>query len=219
MRRELALVLLVCLGSDGALAAIPVTDSAHETQEKKISDCMQKARVYKQETQKPSEGITKSIRTPGSAAGSVPNVGVADLTGQGASGASGYVSGMDLTPLAPAQTGGGSAAVTPGALNLNTVAEAVQALTSVSGALGGNKAGQLVAAAAMGALSLAQGSWDQNSLARANNGAQWNQVLMGAFTTADFFNLRGVNALIGASNSASFLTFDPSRATLVTPLR
>ena len=218
MRRDLALVLAVCLGSDGALAAIPVTDSANETQEKKISDCMQKARVYKQETQKPSEGITKSVKTPGSAAGSVPNVGAADLTGQGANGASGYVSGMDFTPLAPAQTGGAASTITPGALNLNTVAEAVQALTSVSGALGGNKAGQLVAAAAMGALSLAQGSWDQNSLSRANNGAQWNQVVMGAATTADFFNLRGVNALIGASNSASFLTFDPARATLVTPL-
>ena len=67
MRRELSLTIAFCLAAESAFAAIPVTDSQRETQEKKISDCMQKARVYKQDTLKPSQGITKSVKTPGSA--------------------------------------------------------------------------------------------------------------------------------------------------------
>ena len=54
MRRELSLTIAFCLAAESAFAAIPVTDSQRETQEKKISDCMQKARVYKQDTLKPS---------------------------------------------------------------------------------------------------------------------------------------------------------------------
>ena len=69
----------------------------------------------------------------------------------------------------------------------------------------------------MGGLSLAQGAWDQNSLARANNGAQWNQVLMTALMTAKLFNQRGVNMLGGSSSAANILTFLPSQATFITP--
>ena len=75
MRRELSLTIAVCLAAETAFAAIPVADGQRETQEKKISDCMQKARVYKQDTLKPSQGITKSVKTPGSATGSVPQAG------------------------------------------------------------------------------------------------------------------------------------------------
>ena len=63
----------------------------------------------------------------------------------------------------------------------------------------------------MGGLSLAQGAWDQNSLARANNSAQWNQVLMTALMTAKLFNQRGVNMLGGSSSAANILTFFPSK--------
>ena len=69
----------------------------------------------------------------------------------------------------------------------------------------------------MGGLSLAQGAWDQNSLARANSGAQWNQVLMTALMTAKLFNQRGVNSLGGSSGAANILTFLPSQATFITP--
>jgi hypothetical protein len=217
MRHELSIAALLWVGAVPASAAIPVTDSANETQEKKISDCMQKARVYKQQTLTPAQGITKSVKTPGSAAGSIPQVGTADVTGQGASGATGYVSGIDFTSLAPAQIG--SSALTPGSISLITVAQAVQALSNVSGAISGNKTGQLAAAAAAGVLSLIQGAWDQNSSSRLNNIAQWNQVLMGVSTTAGFFNLRSINALTGASNAAAFMTFSPEKATLVTPMQ
>ena len=193
MRRELSLTIAFCLAAESAFAAIPVTDSQRETQEKKISDCMQKARVYKQDTLKPSQGITKSVKTPGSATGSVPQAGATNVTGQGASGALGYVSGIDYSALVPAQSGTGAATATPASLGLNTAAQAVLALSNVSTGIQGNKAGQLIAALAMGGLSLAQGAWDQNSLARANNGAQWNQVLMTALMTAKLFNQRGVN--------------------------
>jgi hypothetical protein len=215
MRHELSIAALLWVAAVPASAAIPVTDSANETQEKKISDCMKKARVYKLQTLTPAQGITKSVKTPGSATGSIPQVGTTDVTGQGASGVTGYVSGIDFTPLAPAQIG--SPVVTPGSINLDTVAQAVQALSNVSGAISGNKTGQVAAAAAVGVLSLIQGSWDQNSSARINNIGQWNQVLMGLSTTAGLFNLRSINALTGASNAASFMTFNPSKATLVTP--
>jgi hypothetical protein len=218
MRRELSLTIAFCLAAESAFAAIPVTDSQRETQEKKISDCTQKARVYKQETLKPSQGITQSVKTPGSANGSVPQAGATNMTGQGASGALGYVSGIDYSALVPAQTSGGAATVTPASLGLNTAAQAVLALSNVSTGIQGNKASQLVAALAMGGLALAQGAWDQNSLARANNGAQWNQVLVTALMTAKLFNQRGVNILGGSSSAANIFTFLPSQATFITPV-
>jgi len=217
MRRELSLAIAFCLVAESGFAAIPVTDSQRETQEKKISDCMQKARVLKQDTLKPSQGITKSVKTPGSATGSVPQAGTTNVTGQ-ASSALGYVSGIDYSALVPAQTSGGATTVTPASLGLNTAAQAVLALSNVSTGIQGNKAGQLIAALAMGGLSLAQGAWDQNSLARANNGAQWNQVLMTTLMTAKLFNQRGVNILGGSSGAANILTFLPSQATFITPV-
>jgi hypothetical protein len=215
MRRNLSLAVVFCLTASAAIGAIPVTDNQRETQEKKISDCMQKARVYKQDTLKPSQGITKSVSTPRSAAGSVSQAGTANMTGQGASGALGAVSGIDYSSLVPVQGGGGQAAVTPASLGLDTSAQAVLALTNVSTGIEANKAEQLIAALAMGSLSLAQGAWDQNGLARSNNGGEWNQVLMTALMTARLFNQRGVNMIGGASNAASLLTFLPSQASFI----
>jgi hypothetical protein len=217
MRLEFSLAVLFCLTAEAAFGEIPVTDSQRETQEKKISDCMQKARVYKQDALKPSQGITKSVSTPGSATGTVPQAGAANVTGQGASGTLGYVSGIDYTNLVPPPSGNGQAFATPASLGLNATAQAVSALTNVSTGIEANKAGQLIAALAMGSLSLAQGAWDQNGLARANNGGEWNQVLMTALMTARLFNQRGVNLLGGASNAASLLTFLPSQASFISP--
>jgi hypothetical protein len=217
MRREFSLAVLFCLAAEAALGAIPVTDNQREAQEKKISDCMQKARVYKQDALKPSQGITKSVSTPGSATGSVPQAGATNVTGQGASGALGNVSGIDFSSLVPAQSGNGSTAATPASLGLDTTAQAVLAFTNVSTGLEANKAGQLIAALATGSLSLAQGAWDQNGLARANNGGEWNQVLTTALMTARLFNQRGVNLLGGASTAASLLTFLPSQASFISP--
>jgi hypothetical protein len=216
MRLRLPLAFLLSLAAETALGAVPVTDSQLETQEKKISDCMQKARVTKQDSIKPSQGITKSVSTPGSATGTVPQAGTANVTGEGASGALGFVSGMDVSSLVPAQSGG-EAPMTPASLRLDTSAQAVLALTHVSGGIEANKAGQLIAALAMGSLSLAQGAWDQNGLARANNGGEWNQVLMTALLTARLFNQRGVNMLGDASNAASLMTFLPSQASFINP--
>ena len=114
MRRELSLTIAFCLAAESAFAAIPVMDSQREMKEKKISDCMQKARVYKQDTLKPSQGITQSVKTPGSATGSVPQAGATNVTGQGASGALRYVSGIDYSALVPAQTSDGAATVSGG---------------------------------------------------------------------------------------------------------
>ena len=108
--------------------------------------------------------------------------------------------------------------MTPASIGLDTSAQAVLALTNVSTGIEANKAGQLIAALAMGSLSLAQGAWDQNGLARANNGGEWNQVLMTALMTARLFNHRGVNMLGGASNAASLMTFLPSQASFINPL-
>jgi hypothetical protein len=218
MRRNLSLALALCLAAGTALGAIPVTDNQRETQEKKISDCMQKAKVYKQDTLKPSQGITKSVSTSGSATGTVPQAGTANITGQGASGALGYVSGIDFTSLVPAQSGGGQAVVTPASLGLDTTAQAVLALTNVSTGIDANRAGQVIAALAIGTLSLAQGAWDQNGLARANNGGEWNQVLMTALMTARLFNQRGVTMIGGASNATSLMTFLPAQASFINML-
>ena len=59
----------------------------------------------------------------------------------------------------------------------------------------------------MGNLALSQLAWNQNSAARINNGAMWNQLIMTAVMTAQLFNQRTLQTRRGASAAANALTF------------
>jgi hypothetical protein len=205
----LAPMLFLVLAS-AARAQAPVDDAARNATEKSIADCMTKARIFKQQTTQPSQGVRQSVATPG--ASNVPTVGTTNVTGSGSTPASGTVSGIDFSSLSVAAPGGGQSV---SALNLSAVAQAVGALSSVSTALQANKSSNQAASAMMGALALSQLAWNQNSGARINNGALWNQLMMTTIMTAQLFNQRNVQMTAGASTGANALTFDASKATLV----
>ena len=212
MRHKLSpFALAMILAAGAAHAQVPTTDAAREATEKSISDCMTKARVYKQQALQPSQGITGSVNTPGQ--GQLPAAGGALLSANNVTASSsGVVSNMDLSALQTAVTGGGASVTT---LNLNTVAQTVSALGLVANGIQGNNSNTQAASALIGALALSQSAWNQNSNARSNNGGMWNQVIMVTSLTAQLFNQRGLNFIAGASRAANVLTYDATKATLV----
>lgn len=202
---------LLLAGAGPAFADTPVADAARETTEKSISDCMAKARVYKESTLQPSKGITASLQTPGQ--GQLPSVGGDLLSANNVTApATGIVSNMDLSAVQTIVPGGGTSVT---ALNLNTVAQTVAALGAVASGIQGNKNNTQIASAIVGALALSQAAWNQNSGARSNNGGMWNQAIMVTSLTAQLFNQRGLSLIAGASRAATALAFDPAKATLV----
>jgi hypothetical protein len=209
MRRELILAPILFLAlAPAAFAQVPVDDSARNAAEKSIADCMTKARVYKQQTTQPSQGVQQSVATPG--ASTVPAAGTTDVTGSGSTAASGTVSGIDFSSLPTVSSNG---AQTVSSLNLGAVAQAVGALTAVATAIQSNNSNTQAASAMMGNLALSQLAWNQNSGARINNGAMWNQLIMTATMTAQLFNQRSLQMTGGASAASSALTFDATKAT------
>jgi hypothetical protein len=191
-----------------AFAQAPVDDSARNATEKSIADCMTKARVYKQQTTQPSQGVQQSVATPGPS--TVPAAGTTDVTGSGSSAASGTVSGIDFSSLPTVSSTG---APTVSSLNLGAVAQAVGALSGVATALQGNNSNTQAASAMIGNLALSQLAWNQNSGARINNGAMWNQLIMTAVMTAQLFNQRTLQTTGASSAAANALSFDATKAT------
>ena len=209
MRLKLILVPILFLArAPAAFAQVPVDDSARNATEKSISDCMTKARVYKQQTTQPSQGVQQSVATPGPS--TVPAAGTTDVTGSGSSAASGTVSGIDFGSLPTVSSTG---APTVSSLNLGAVAQAVGALSGVATALQSNNANTQAASAMIGNLARSQLAWNQNSGARINNGAMWNQLIMTAVMTAQLFNQRTLQTTGGASAAANALSFDAAKAT------
>lgn len=217
MRLSLSVIVAGFFWAGAAGAAVPVVDPPREGSEKSIADCMKKARIYKDQTLDPAKGITKSHKTPGAAAGSVPPVGGADVSGSRADASGGSLSNMDLSNLAPAQPANGPAVYTPQSLNLKASAQTVSSLQNMAPALASNASDQRYASLAIGALPLAQGAWDQNSQARSNIGALWNQLIMAGLLTTQLVNQRNVNVTGGSSYAANIFSFDPARATFVDP--
>ncbi|MDE2579108.1 MAG: hypothetical protein KGL46_09905 [Hyphomicrobiales bacterium] len=211
LRKALVVSIGTAMCATGALADVPVQDSARNTQERSIADCMTKSRVLKQQQVSPQQGIKQSMATPG--ASGVPVTGASDVSGAGTTApSSGMVSGIDFSQVPMVAPGGGQGV---GALNLNTVAQAVASLTAITTAIQGNKNNNAAASALMGVLGLTQLAWNQNSGARINNGLLWNQVIATSSLTAQLLNQRTLNMAAGASTGANALTFNPSLATFV----
>jgi hypothetical protein len=211
-RRSVGAILVglaggVAIQAEIAVADVPVDDSARNTQEKSIADCSTRAKTYRQETVLPAQGTKQSVATPG--ASNIPTAGNALVTGVGASGSSGVVSGIDFSKL-PVISASGVQNV--GGLSLSAIAQAVNALTQVKGALQSNHANTLSAAAMMGALALSQSSWNQNTAARISSGGMWNQIVMTAVMTAQLFNQRTLQMTAGSSAAAGGMTFNPLAA-------
>ncbi|MFY9656447.1 MAG: hypothetical protein WAK01_07655, partial [Methylocystis sp.] len=133
--RSFPLAVSFLAGMGPGLAQTPVIDVAREATEKSIADCMTKARVFKDRTLQPSKGITGSLQTPGQ--GQLPSTGGALLSANNVTApSSGVVSNMDLSAVQTTVAGGGSSVT---ALNLNTLAQTVAALSAVASGIQGNK--------------------------------------------------------------------------------
>jgi len=143
----------------------------------------------------------------------VPSAGSSVVSGTGVTAPSnGQVSGVDFSQVPMVAPGGGQSA---GAINLNAVAQTVASLGAVPNALSSNNSNTRAASAMMGVLALTQSAWNQNSTARTNNGALWNQVIQLATVTAQLINQRGINMTSGASLLSMGLTFSANAATFI----
>jgi hypothetical protein len=210
-RREALVLSAIALSPSPCVADVPVADAPREGTEANIRDCMTKARVSKQATLQPSQTITSSVKTPGQ--GALARSGGDNISGAGISAPSnGVVSGIDLSTVQTTVTGGGPSVTS---LNLNAIAQTVSALAAAANGLQTNRANTDAARSVIGAMFESQSAWNQNSYARTNNGALWNQVIMLSTLTAQLVNQRGVNLIGGASRAANALTFDPMKATFV----
>lgn len=206
MRGNVAFAL-GCLLSTTALAAVPVADAPREGTEKSISDCMKKARQSKDDTLKPSKGITGSVKSPGTGAGQTPG-GTKDVTGTTAD-AGNKVANLDVSPMmayGPQSVGG---------LSVKSAAQSVASSQAVSGALSDSVGGFQSAGASVGGTDPIQGAWNQNSVARVGNGSLWNQGIQVAAVVADLMTQRTLRGVYAQNADAAVMSFDPMLMTLV----
>lgn len=231
MKRTFALALMfawpfLLAGPLRALAQVPVADVAREAKETQTAGCMTRAAASKAATVQPSQGVKGSMVAPGAAAPSAA-VGDAEVMGlpsasvnQGTnSGLGAYagssVSGIDLSALTSAGAGASSVA-TLGGSSVATVGQVVGALSSLSSALQSNGPALNNAGVAIGALSTAQGAWNQNTSARIGGASVWGQAVQTATLALQLRNLMLLQQTARASGQAVVMTYDATRATLVT---
>jgi len=217
---------LLFAGPLSALAQVPVADGAREAKETQTAGCLTRAAASKAATVQPSQGVKGSLVAPGAAAPSAA-VGDADVMGlpsasasQGAnSGLGAYagssVSGIDLSALT-SSGGGASSGATLGRSSVATAGQVVGALSSLSSALQSNGPALNTAGAAIGALNAAQGAWNQNTSVRIGGASVWGQAIQTATLALQLRNLMLLQQTARASGQAAVMTYDATRATLVT---
>lgn len=208
MRSKVA-VTFAFLFSPTAFAAVPVADAPREKTEKSISDCMKKARQSKDETLKPSKGITGSVKAPGTGAGQTPG-GTKDVTGTSAE-AGNKVGKLDVAPVmadGPQSVGG---------LSVKAAAQSVASSQAVSTALTESVSGFQSTGNSIGGLDPIQGAWNQNSLAKVGNGSLWNQAIQVSAMVSDLVTQSALRGVSSTSADAWVMTFDPALMMLAGP--
>lgn len=201
------LCLASMMMSSAAVAAVPVQDSPHGTTETGIADCMKKARKYKDDTLKPSQGITGSVKSPGT--GSQPTqAGASDVSGSTVQ-PSDNVGNIDVSPVnsyGPESVGG---------MSVKSSAQSIATSQTAANALSSNKSGLQSAGGSIGGLDPIQGAWNQNSVARIGNVSVWNQAIQVETTIQNLMTQRLIRAVNAQSADAQMMRFDPALVTLV----
>jgi len=211
--------------SHGAVAQVPTADVAREAKERQTAGCTTRAAAAKAATVEPSQGVKGSLATPSAAAPSAA-VGAANVTGLPSTGATistnsglgtfvgSTVSGINLGALTSA---GAGSPVTLGQSSVATVGQAVGALSGLAAALQMNGPALNGAGAGIGSINAAQGAWNQNTSARIGAASVWGQAIQTATIALQLRNLMLLQQTARASGQASVMTYDATKAALVTP--
>jgi hypothetical protein len=217
---------LVLVGSPGALAQVPTADVAREAKETQTAGCTTRAAAANAATVQPSQGVKGSLVAPSAAAPSA-TVGAASVTGLPSAGATAItnsglgtfagstVSGVNLSALTSAGAGAG-AVLTLGQSSVATVGQAIGALSGLAAALQMNGPALNGAGAAIGGVNAAQGAWNQNTSARIGAASVWGQAIQTATMALQLRNLILLQQTARASGQASVMTYDATKAALVT---
>ncbi|SDR63427.1 hypothetical protein SAMN05519103_08602 [Rhizobiales bacterium GAS113] len=215
----------LCLGfvACPALAQVPVKDTQREGKETSIARCVAKSQQLKQEEMSPRQGVTKSVRAPGSGGGASA-VGNVPVLGSSVSQASppASVAGVNLEGITSAPQIAGvptnviaTTASLLGNGRVATAAQVVGALGAMAGALSSNASGLNGVGAQIGAVNGIQGAWDQNSSGRLAGAAVWGQGIQAGTLTLQMLNERMLRKLAEQSESAKLMQYEASRARLV----
>jgi hypothetical protein len=218
---------LVFAEPSGALAQVPTADVAREAKETQTAGCTTRAAAANAATVQPSQGVKGSLVAPSAAASSatvgatsvsgLPSAGAAAITNSGLGTFAGStVSGINLGALTSAGVGAGSV-VTLGQSSVATVGQAVGALSGLAAALQMNGPALNGAGAGVGAISAAQGAWNQNTSARIGAASVWGQAMQTGTVALQLRNLMLLQQTARASGQASVMTYDASKAAFVTP--
>ena len=208
-----------------AIAQVPTADVAREAKERQTAGCTTRAAASKAATVQPSQGVKGSLAAPSAAVPSAA-VGAASVTGLPSTGATvstnsglgtlagSTVSGINLGALTSA---GAGSVVTLGQSSVATVGQAVGALSRLAAALQMNGPALNGAGAGIGSINAAQGAWNQNTSARIGAAAVWGQAIQTATMALQLRNLMLLQQTARASAQASVMTYDATKAALVTP--
>lgn len=172
---------------------------------------MKKARKYKDDTLKPSKGITGSVKSPGTGSQRT-QAGTSDVSGSNAQ-PSNNVGNIDVSSLnsyGPQSVGG---------MSVKSSAQSIETSQATANAMSSNKSGLQGAGGSVGGLDPIQGAWNQNSVARVGNASVWNQAIQVETTVQNLMTQRLIRAVNAQSADARMMQFDPFLVTLVEAIR
>ena len=211
--------------SHRATAQVPTADVAREAKERQTAGCTTRAAAATAARVQPSQAIKGSLAAPSTAAPSaavvaasvtgLPSTGATASTNSGLGTFAGStVSGINLGALTSVGAGSG---VTLGQSSVATVGQIVGALSGLAAALKMNGPALNGAGAGIGSINAAQGAWNQNTSARIGAAAVWGQAIQTATMALQLRNLVLLQQTARASAQASIMTYDATKAALVSP--
>lgn len=209
--RSLLIAPMICALAAGPAFAVgvPVDDAKRLDDATGIANCMTKVQGSTGSTVAPTEGVHKSVASPGSAKQVGQTAGRAGVTGMSASKTS-EIGGVDLSPLTVNSGGVGSIETGKHVQHLAAFQAVTVALPSNVSSFQsiGNQIGQIAGAGI-------QGAWDQNSGLRLNGANVWNQALQVASTLADLRNQILLWQTATTSAQARTMSYDRGKASFV----
>jgi hypothetical protein len=214
MRPVLIAPIICTLVAGPAFAVgVPVDDAKRLDDATGIANCMTKVQGSTGSTVAPSQGVHKSVASPGSAksAGQSASAGEATVTGStgGSTAATTTnVGGVDLSPLKTDPKGVGS-------IETGAHAQHLASFQAVTTALPANSSALQSISGQIGQVAGIQGAWDQNSGVRLSGANVWNQALQVASTLADLRNQILLWQTATTSAQAHTMTYDRTKASFV----
>jgi hypothetical protein len=214
--KQVLIASIVCALAAGPVSAVgvPVDDAKRLDDATGIANCMAKVQGSTGSTVAPTQGVHKSVASPGSAksgsqSATAGEATVTGSTGSGTAAANPSVGGVDLSPLTIDPKGVGT-------IETGQHAQHLAAFQAVATALPTNVSALQSIGGQIGQGAGIQGAWDQNSGIRLNGANVWNQALQVASTLADLRNQILLWQTATTSAQAHTMSYDRAKASFVT---